>query len=91
MYNEAELILKLEQTSNLNDTELYYLINSTAPDTNHQLALAADRVRRQHYGDAVFIRGLIEFTNYCKNNCLYCGIRASNSCASGIVSRKKIF
>lgn len=81
MYNEAELILKLEQTSNLNDTELYYLINSTAPDTNHQLALAADRVRRQHYGDAVFIRGLIEFTNYCKNNCLYCGIRASNSCA----------
>lgn len=81
MYNEAELILKLEQTSNLNDTELYYLINSTAPDTNHQLALAADRVRRQHYGDAVFIRGLIEFTNYCKNNCRYCGIRASNSCA----------
>ena len=81
MYNEAELILKLEQTSNLNDTELYYLINSTAPDTNHQLALAADRVRRQHYGDAVFIRGLIEFTNYCKNNCLYCGIRASNSYA----------
>ena len=78
MYNEAELILKLEQTSNLNDTELYYLINSTAPDTNHQLALAADRVRRQHYGDVVFIRGLIEFTNYCKNNCYYCGIRREN-------------
>ena len=33
------------------------------------------------YGNQVFIRGLIEFTNYCKNDCYYCGIRRSNHCA----------
>lgn len=38
----------------------------------------ADAVRREFYGDKVYIRGLIEFTNYCKNNCLYCGIRRDN-------------
>lgn len=81
MYNEAELIAKLEQEGSLNYVELAALIDSNAPDTNMLLASAADKVRRRHYGDAVFIRGLIEFTNYCKNNCFYCGIRAGNSCA----------
>lgn len=35
-------------------------------------------VAREHYGNEIFIRGLIEFTNYCKNDCYYCGIRRSN-------------
>lgn len=39
----------------------------------------AVRLRKQYYGDKVFTRGLIEFTNYCRNNCYYCGIRAGNS------------
>lgn len=39
---------------------------------------SADRIRRRIYGTDVFIRGLIEVTNYCKNNCLYCGIRRDN-------------
>lgn len=43
-----------------------------------QLFAAADQVRREHYGTDVYIRGLIEFTNYCKNNCYYCGIRRDN-------------
>ena len=38
----------------------------------------ADRIRRENYGDAVYLRGLIEFTNHCRNNCYYCGIRAGN-------------
>lgn len=38
----------------------------------------ADRIRRKHYGDAVYLRGLIEFTNHCKNNCYYCGLRRDN-------------
>ena len=38
----------------------------------------ADAVRRQHYGRDVYIRGLIEISNYCKNNCYYCGIRKEN-------------
>ena len=39
----------------------------------------ADAVRRRVYGDAVYIRGLIEISNYCKNNCYYCGIRCGNA------------
>ena len=42
-------------------------------------AKKAVEVRGRHYGNRIFIRGLIEFTNYCKNNCYYCGIRAGNS------------
>lgn len=38
----------------------------------------ARAVRTEHYGKEVFFRGLIEFTNFCKNNCFYCGIRADN-------------
>ena len=36
------------------------------------------RLRKQYYGNKVYTRGLIEFTNYCKNNCYYCGIRRDN-------------
>lgn len=47
-------------------------------DIRAQLAQEADRLRKQYYGNKVFTRGLIEFTNYCKNNCFYCGIRKGN-------------
>ena len=46
--------------------------------SNDELFAEADRIRKEHYGDAVYLRGLIEFTNYCKNNCYYCGIRCDN-------------
>lgn len=75
------LIAKLAQTHDLTDAELLMLITSTEADTNKLLAQEADKFRRQYYGDKVYVRGLIEFTNYCKNNCYYCGIRAGNSCA----------
>lgn len=47
-----------------------------------RLRQEAVRLRQQHYGDKVYTRGLIEFTNYCKNNCYYCGIRRENKNAS---------
>lgn len=58
------------------DAELTHLINTSEYDA--LLFKEADRIRREHYGEDVYIRGLIEFTNYCKNNCYYCGIRAGN-------------
>lgn len=67
---------KLRKNRDLSDGELRGLIESGAHDA--ALRQAADEVRREHYGDAVFLRGLIEFTSYCKNNCLYCGLRAGN-------------
>ncbi|MBF0618772.1 MAG: [FeFe] hydrogenase H-cluster radical SAM maturase HydE [Candidatus Omnitrophica bacterium] len=42
------------------------------------LCAEADRVRREHVGDAVHLRGLIEFSNACGRDCLYCGLRRSN-------------
>ena len=60
----------------LPDSELKSLIESN--DREQELFEKADSVRRKHYGTDVYIRGLIEFTNYCKNNCYYCGIRAGN-------------
>ena len=43
-----------------------------------RLTEEAVRIRKEHYGDKVYLRGLIEFTNYCKNDCYYCGIRCGN-------------
>lgn len=48
-------------------------------ETVRRLRDEAVRLRKQYYGNKVFTRGLIEFTNYCKNNCYYCGIRGGNS------------
>ncbi|MSS78316.1 [FeFe] hydrogenase H-cluster radical SAM maturase HydE [Anaerococcus sp. WCA-380-WT-2B] len=45
---------------------------------NEELAKRADKVRKAIYGSDVYVRGLIEFSNYCKNDCYYCGIRRSN-------------
>lgn len=73
------LIDKLTTQQNLPDEELLALITTTEPNINQLLASVADKVRRKYYGNKVYIRGLIEFTNYCKNNCYYCGIRAGNS------------
>ena len=65
-----------ETVQTADDMTLARLIE--APDTDRELFALADKVRREIYGDEVYVRGLIEFTNHCKNDCLYCGIRRSN-------------
>ena len=74
--NEIELTDKLFNTGDLTDSQLKEMLESDS--FNDPLARAADIRRRENYGDEVYIRGLIEFTNYCRNNCYYCGIRRSN-------------
>lgn len=54
------------------------LLASEKPEARKRLADEALRLRKIYYGDKVYARGLIEFTNYCKNDCFYCGIRRSN-------------
>ena len=71
------MIEKLAQNGNLSDEELKHVLETDEYDAG--LFKAADAVRRSIYGIDVYIRGLIEFTNYCKNNCYYCGIRCENS------------
>lgn len=73
-----DLIDKLEQTSSLSKEEWSVLIRSRTPDTADYLFERAREIRHRFYRKDIYIRGLIEFTNYCKNDCLYCGIRRSN-------------
>ncbi len=74
----TELVEKLYSTSDLSDSELKQLIETDDADTAEILRKRADEVRRRYYGTKVFLRGLIEISSYCKNDCLYCGIRRSN-------------
>lgn len=71
-----DLIEKLTKTNNLSDDELKSILETNKYDES--LRINADKIRREIYGDKVFVRGLIEFSNYCKNNCYYCGIRRDN-------------
>ncbi len=73
----SEVIIdKLVNEHDLSDEELLEVITSGRYD--EELFREADKVRREYYGTDVYLRGLIEFTNICKNNCYYCGIRAGN-------------
>lgn len=73
-----ELLEKLERDRFLAKGEYISLLNGVTPELAAEAAARADRTRRLHYGDRVFLRGLVEFTSYCGRNCLYCGIRCGN-------------
>lgn len=75
---QKELIEKLYAESNLSDRELERLIENR---TQEDFLLLSERARKrcdEEYGKSVYMRGLIEFSSYCKNDCLYCGLRRSN-------------
>ena len=73
----TKIISDLKNNKNLNNEEFMELISNDI--YNEQLYSAADDVRKKIYDNYVYIRGLIEFTNHCKNNCYYCGIRCGNN------------
>lgn len=76
--NTITLIEKLQQETVLAKDEYIYLIENCSEKDREILAAKAREIRESYYHKDVYIRGLIEFTNYCKNNCYYCGIRAKN-------------
>lgn len=71
-----DLIYKAETTHALNIDELTALLDASEYD--EALFAAADRVRKKYVGDAVHLRGLIEFSNICRCFCMYCGLRCEN-------------
>lgn len=73
------LPIKLKEEKNLSDEELLKLLSTNEYDS--ELHTLADEVRREIYDEDVYIRGLIEISNYCKNDCYYCGIRRGNKSA----------
>ena len=72
------LVDKLFDLHSLTVDEYQYLLDNRSPEIADYLRERADKVRREYYGNKIFIRGLIEISNVCKNNCLYCGIRGGN-------------
>ncbi|MBP3337597.1 MAG: [FeFe] hydrogenase H-cluster radical SAM maturase HydE [Clostridia bacterium] len=76
-----KLIDKIAEEKKATKEELLLLINNHSPENYEYLAKKARKVRESIYGKKIFIRGLIEISSYCKNDCYYCGLRRSNSCA----------
>lgn len=72
------LIEKLKIEHCLSEDEYRLLIENRTEKTDKLLAESAVECRKAIYSNKVFVRGLIEISNICKNDCLYCGIRKSN-------------
>lgn len=91
MNDYKKLIQKLIEIKSLALNEYQQLIEAFSPEALEFIAPIALRTKKAVYGDAIYIRGLIEISNICKNDCLYCGIRASNAnCDRYRLSRDEI-
>ena len=77
--NIGKLAKKLISSHSLTQDEYEILITQRTPDLTEELRRAALDLRHEYYGHGVFVRGLIEISSICKNDCLYCGIRCSNA------------
>ena len=76
--NFKNLSETIEKTADITKEQLAFLLATEDDAMIQDLKQRARNTGDRIYGKNVYIRGLIEFTNYCKNDCLYCGIRRSN-------------
>ena len=82
---------KLEAGQDLSDEELKAVLLCDAPGFDEYISEKARKVREAHYGKDVYLRGLIEISNICRNNCYYCGIRSGNTkCERYRLSKEQI-
>ena len=72
-----DLIAKAKTENALSRKDIVELLKMPG-EYSFDLFAAADAIRKEHVGDEIFLRGIIEFSNYCERNCLYCGLRHSN-------------
>ncbi len=82
MDNIFSLIDRLERDHSLSKAEYEFLLDNRTPEAAEYIAKKAVKARQAVYGCDVYIRGLIEVSNICQNNCLYCGIRRDNKTCS---------
>lgn len=75
------IIDKLYKENNASREELLFLLDNLTESDKEYLLEKAHETRMKSYGNTVYMRGLIEFTNICKKNCVYCGIRRENKLA----------
>lgn len=91
MDRRSSIAGRLISEHSLTTEEYAFLIENRTPEITERLQKEAVRLRKEIYGNAVFIRGLIEISNICRNDCLYCGIRKSNrNCDRYRLSREDI-
>lgn len=76
-----KLAERLVHEGRLSGSEYYTLLEQCDDSTLDFLRREAVRTAKQRFGCAVFVRGLIEISSYCRNDCLYCGLRCSNRLA----------
>ncbi|MDS0524465.1 [FeFe] hydrogenase H-cluster radical SAM maturase HydE [Clostridium sp. SHJSY1] len=74
-----KIIDKLDRTNEATREELLFLLDNIDSGSKEYLIEKSNETRLRIYGNKVYLRGLIEFTNYCVRNCMYCGIRAQNN------------
>ena len=73
------LIDKLHENHILTATEYVELLEQRNPEDTEFMRKLAQEEAQKVFGNRIYVRGLIEFSNYCRNDCLYCGIRRSNA------------
>lgn len=86
------LLEELYKNNNLSKKDLIYILDNIDDMSRSYLFKLARKTLINVYGNKIYIRGLLEFTNYCKNNCAYCGIRRDNKDLSRYrLSNEEIF
>ena len=85
------LVDKLHREKVLSKEEFTALLDGFDKNIMQYLFSKSRAVADRVFGNKIYIRGLIEFTNYCKNDCYYCGIRRSNHNAERYRLKKKRF
>ena len=78
MTKTRALIEKLNREKQLEQEEWIFLLKNSDSEDAELLFSLARKIAKQQFGNRIYTRGLIEFTNYCRNNCFYCGIRRDN-------------
>lgn len=76
--NTLSVIEKLKTEQNASREELIFLLKNITDSGREELRRAAQEKSLEIFGSRIYIRGLIEISSYCKNDCLYCGLRRSN-------------
>ncbi|MEN6327785.1 MAG: [FeFe] hydrogenase H-cluster radical SAM maturase HydE [Syntrophomonas sp.] len=74
-----EILSKAEHRADLTKTDIVRLLSIENPAQMQRLFDLADLIRKENVGDEVHLRGLVEFSNYCRKGCYYCGLRRSNA------------
>ena len=78
---DLELVDKLDKLGRLSESEFEELLTIWTTTTRKYAAKKARAITDRIFGNKIYVRGLVEFSSYCKNDCYYCGLRRGNAFA----------